>query len=391
MTELPRERLASGAFLALAVATLAFFVSAGIVLPIAPVYAESSLGADALGVGVAIASFSVAALVMRPVVGWSSDRFGRRPLLIGGALLNVAALLVHLAATDLPSFIAARSLLGVGEGFYLVAALASGSDLAPPARRGEALSFLSLSLYLGVAIGPPIGEAVLAAASYGTVWIVAAVVAALAVVLTIVTPETAPARTGPAVRGRLIHPAGLFPGLVILLGLWGMAGYLTYLPLYARSIGLEGAGTPLALYALIVVALRVVGARVPDRFGAARVSGAALALSAVGLVVLGTIPSVAGLIAGTGIFAAGVAFTMPALLALAVSRVPAEERGRVVGTTTVFLDIAFGVAPVALGIVADLAGYAEVFLVSALLAAAGSALLVARRGSVAVPAPAAGG
>jgi MFS family permease len=178
---------------------------------------------------------------------------------------------------------------------------------------------------------------------------------------------------------------------VILLGLWGMAGYLTYLPLYARSIGLEGAGTPLALYALIVVALRVVGARVPDRFGAARVSGAALALSAVGLVVLGTIPSVAGLIAGTGIFAAGVAFTMPALLALAVSRVPAEERGRVVGTTTVFLDIAFGVAPVALGVVADLAGYAEVFLVSALLAAAGSALLVARRGSVAVPAPAAGG
>jgi hypothetical protein len=62
-----------------------------------------------------------------------------------------------------------------------------------------------------------------------------------------------------------------------------------------------------------------------------------------------------------------------------------------VGTTTVFLDIAFGVAPVALGVVADLAGYPEVFLASAVLAAAGSALIVARRASIAVPSPAAGG
>ncbi|HEU0234924.1 MAG TPA: MFS transporter, partial [Candidatus Limnocylindrales bacterium] len=77
-----------------------------------------------------------------------------------------------------------------------------------------------------------------------------------------------------------------------------------------------------------------------------------------------------------------VAFTMPALLALAVSRVPETERGTVVGTATVFLDLAFGVAPVVIGLIARSTGYGPTFLISAALAILASGLLVARRGSL---------
>ncbi len=302
-------------------------------------------------------------------------------------MLTVAAVVFHLAVADLATFIVARLLLGAGEGFFFVAALSAGSDLAPDERRGEAISFLSLSLYLGIAIGPPIGEAMLRAGSFDVVWMTAAGVAVLAAGLTLLIPETSPAVAvpGPRPRAPFLHPAGVFPGLVTLLGLWGMAGFLTFLPLHARDVGLADAGVPLALYALIVVGLRVVGARWPDRFGAARLSGAALALSAAGLAILGLVPTVVGLIAGAAVFAAGVAFTMPALLALAVSRVPETERGTVVGTTTLFVDLAFGVAPVGLGLIADRAGYGPTFLVSALLAAVASGLLLARRGALSQP------
>ena len=37
-------------------------------------FAAGPLGADATGVGIAIGAFSVAALLLRPVVGWASDR-----------------------------------------------------------------------------------------------------------------------------------------------------------------------------------------------------------------------------------------------------------------------------------------------------------------------------
>lgn len=389
-----RPPLISAPFVALAAATLAFFVAGGMVLPIAPRFAKLALGADALGFGVAIGAFSVASLLLRPIVGWSSDRFGRRPLLIGGSIVTSAALALHVPAADLATFTLARALLGAGEGFFFVAALAAASDIAPPTRRGEAISFLTLSLYLGIAIGPPIAEVVFEAGGYLVVWLAAAAIAAVAVGLSLLVPESAPALAGPretrparGPRGPLIHPAGIFPGVVILLGLWGMAGFITFLPLYMPAVGGGGAGGPLALYALIVVALRVVGASWPDRFGAARLSGAALVVSAVGLAILGAVVSPVGLYAGTVVLAIGVAFTMPAVLALAVARVPPGERGSVVGTATVFLDLVFGFAPVALGYVADAAGsgparYAAAFLFSAATAAIAAGLLLARRGAL---------
>ncbi|MFL5770290.1 MAG: MFS transporter [Chloroflexota bacterium] len=385
-TEPPR--LLTLPFLALGVASLAFFTAGGLVLPVAPRFAKFALDADAVGVGVAIGAFSIAALLLRPFVGWSSDRFGRKPLLVAGTLLTIAALALHLAASDIVVFIVARCLLGAGEGFFLVASLAAASDIAPESRRGEAISFFTLTLYVGLAIGPPVAEIVYAAGSYQAVWLAALVVAAAAAILTLLVPESAPSRgaaDGTTSRSRLIHPAGLFPGLVILLGLFGMAGFLTFLPLYTPSVGVQGAAVPLAIYAVIVVILRIVGATWPDRFGAARLSGAAFAMSAAGLATIGLVATPVGLLVGTVVFAIGVAFTMPAILSLAVSRVPPGERGSVVGTTTVFLDVVFGFAPVILGAIADAAGYGATFLVSAVLAALASALLVARRGAIVRP------
>ena len=189
-------------------------------------------------------------------------------------------------------------------------------------------------------------------------------------------------------RGRLYHPAGLFPGFLILLGIWGMAGYLAFVPLYVDEIGMAGASLPLAVYALVVVGLRIVGARLPDRLGAARLSGTALALSSAGLAFMALVQTPAGLLIGTAIFASGVAFTFPALLSLAVSRVGPDERGTVVGTTSLFLDLSFGLAPVALGAVAHANGYPAAFLVGAAASALGCAIVVLRAGSLDRPATA---
>jgi MFS family permease len=383
------HRLVTPTFAALSVATLVFYVASGVVVVIAPVFGAEAIGLSKAAVGVAIAIYSVAALVMRPVVGWTTDRFGRRAALLAGGALTVGGLLAHLVASNVALFVVARCILGAGEAFWLVAALAAAADLAPDGRRGESLSLLSLTLYLGLAVGPWLAEAALAATrSFGVVWLATAAVAAVSLGLAWFVPETAPGRArdatdaaapGPArprPRPRLVHPAGLFPGLVIFLGMSGMAYFLTFLPLYARTIGLDGAGLPLALYGLIVVVLRLAGARLPDRIGAVRLSGSALAGSALGLVIVATLPTLPGLLAGTALFAFGVAFIMPALLSLTVARVPPEERGTVVGTATLFLDLAFGIAPVVLGGLAELGGYAAGFVGAAAVSGLGAVLLV---------------
>jgi MFS family permease len=387
------DRLITGPFAALFVAALAFFTASSLVLPVASRFAEGSLQLDALGVGIGIGAFSVAALLMRPVVGWAADRFGRRPLLLFGGALTVVALVAHLAVGSLPAFIAVRSLLGIAEAFFFVAALAAISDLAPEDRRGEAINLGSLSVYIGLAVGPFIGELVLDGLGFDAAWLTAAGIAVLATGLTLLVPETAPAvvATGSVdqrrstTRVQLIHPAGILPGLLILTGTWGMAGFFAFIPLHADAVGLDGAGPLLALYAVIVIGLRVVFAKLPDQLGAVRLSGSALVATGVGLGLMGLLQGSLGLIVGTAIFAAGIAFMFPALMAVAVARVTPRERGAVVGTTSAFLDLSFGLAPAVLGLIVGDGGYGIAFVLSGAIALLGALALALLRGSMRPP------
>jgi MFS family permease len=387
-------RLLTGTFLALFVAALAFFMAGGVVLPVAARFAEGPLDLDGIGVGVGIGAFSVAALLMRPVVGWAADRFGRRPLLLTGGLLTVVALVAHVAVDSLVGFVAVRALLGVAEALFFVAALAAISDLAPSHRSGEAMNLGSLAVYIGLGLGPVIGETVLGVGGFATAWLVAAGIAAAATVLTLLVTETAPSALAPKgtrarTRVQLIHPAGLLPGFLILTGTWGMAGFFAFIPLHADAVGLDGAGALLAIYAAIVIVLRVVFAKLPDQLGAVRVSGSALTVIGIGLLAMGLVGGPVGLYAGTVVFALGVAFMFPALMAVAVARAAPSERGAVVGTTSVFFDLSFGLGPASLGILAGGGGYGGAFVASGVLALVGAAILVLLREQLRPPATAA--
>lgn len=377
------DRLLRGPFVALFVAALAFFAAGGLVLPVASRFAEGPLGLDGLGIGVGIGAFSVAALVMRPVVGWSADRFGRRPLLLFGGALTVVALVAHVAVDSLPAFIAVRALLGVAEAFYFVAALAAISDLAPVERRGEAFNIGSLAVYVGLGLGPLIGETLLDIGGYDVAWLGAGAIAFVAVGLSVLVPETAPGvlAGGRATRTRtpLIHPAGVLPGLLILSGTWGMAAFFAFIPLHADAVGLDGAGPLLAIYAAIVIGLRIVFAKLPDRLGAVRLSSSALVATGVGLGIMGIVAGEVGLFVGTAVFATGIAFMFPALMAVAVGRVEPGERGAVVGTTSAFMDLSFGLAPATLGLLVTTGGYGPAFVVSGVVALVGAVALVTLR------------
>ena len=158
-----------------------------------------------------------------------------------------------------------------------------------------------------------------------------------------------------------------------------MAGFLAFVPLYARDLGMGGAGMVLGLFSGIVVVIRSVGAKIPDRIGAARATRVALALSATGLAMVGLWQTPAGLVAGAAVLGLGVALFTPALFALAVAGIPPDERGAVMGTTSAFLDLAFGLGPATLGFVAAGVGRSGTFLAGAVVALAGLVVVVSTR------------
>jgi len=366
-------RLFTPAFVALAAADLAYFTAAGILIQITPLFVTGPLGADAVGNGVAIGAFSVTALILRPWSGRLADRRGRRPLFIIGAVLCSAAIAAHVLTADLTVLIGLRLVLGVAEAFFFVAGFAILADLAPPNRAGEALSFNSLALYLGLAFGPLIGEALLVAGGFTLVWIGGAALAGLAAVLALTIPETRTHEPMQSGQSALIHRGVLGPSLGLFTGVAAMAGFLAFVAIYGRDdLAMSASGSVLLVFGLVVVGCRVAFAKLPDRVPPYPLAAVALALIAAGMVVSGTVTTVAGLTAGAAIMAVGVAFVTPAFFTAILARVRPSERGAALGTLSIFLDLAFGGGPVLLGLVADAANIPAAFLAGAVIAAAGA-------------------
>jgi MFS family permease len=84
-------------------------------------------------------------------------------------------------------------------------------------------------------------------------------------------------------------------------------------------------------------------------------------------------------VAGTVVLGIGVALGTPAIMTLALQRAPAGERGAVMGTVSMSIDLALGLGPASFGLVAANADRASGFLAASLVAGAGLALATRNR------------
>ena len=374
-----QESLFTRAFVMLGLAELAYFTGVGVAVYVLPLYVTGPLGSDRAAAGVAFGAFAVSALLLRPLAGRFADVWGRRPLLIGGAVLCAVCTALMAHAGSLAIVVLLRLLLGVAEAAFFVAGFAALADLAPVSRLGEALSYNSLGLYLGLTIGPPLGEVLVEAWGFAVGWYGGAGLAAIAALTAMTIGETRePAiAAGPT---RLIHRKGIPAGLAFLASLVAMGGFLSLATLHAQGVGMGNASVPLLAYGAMVVACRIVFAKVPDRLPSLPLGAAALATIAAGLIVLAIWSEPIGAVSGSLLLAVGVTFSTPAFFSAIFSTAAASERGAAAGTASVFMDLGLGGGPILLGVVAQGYGIPVAFAIAAGVAMAGAlwALRLAR-------------
>jgi MFS family permease len=370
----PAGRLLTPSFILITIATCVYFLSIGMALPVLPRFVEGPLGGNNLAVGIVTGAFGLSAVLMRPFAGRLSDRKGRRPLIVTGAATVAASVAAYRLVDAVGPLVLLRFVNGAGEALFFVGAASVVNDLAPEGRRGEAFSIFSLAVFTGLGAGPVIGEAVLAAGRYGAVWTLAGLGALVTAILGLGLPDTRP--PGDAPPGALIHRAALGPGLLLASSIFGLAGFTAFVPLYALRLGMTGAGLVLATYSGVILVIRSLGARIPDRFGPRPTATVSLAWSAIGLAVIALWATIPGLFVGAVLLAIGQSLAFPALMTLAVEGAPPTERGAVVATFTSFFDLSFGLGSVTLGAVASATGFRGVFLGGALVAAMGFGVMV---------------
>jgi predicted MFS family arabinose efflux permease len=366
-----RERLVTPAFIRLAVADLAYFTSTGIAIYTLPLWVTGPVGSDKSGAGLAFGVFYVAALLLRPVAGRLADTRGRRPLLIAGALISALGMLGTAYADSLVPLVLLRLLLGVAEAAFFVASIATLADLAPPSRMAEATSYNSLGLYLGLAFGPPIAELLVMAAGFSAAWFGAAALSLIAVVVAagIKDVRSRSASTDPPAR--LILWKAVPPALGFFASVVAMGAFFAFGSLQANAVGLTPVSTPLFVYGVVVVAGRLLLARVLDRFPALLLGAIALAIIGAGVMIMALWSTPIGMVLGAAVFGFGVTLSTPAFFSAIFATAQPNERGAASGTASVFLDLAVGGGPILLGLAAQAAGIPFAFGVAAAVALAG--------------------
>ena len=143
------------AFVALTVALGGFLlgfdatVISGVVPFIRDYFGLTGAGGD-LKLGFAVSSLGWGAMVGNAIAGGLSDRFGRRRVLLGTALLFVLSSLLAALSTTFVSFVAARIVGGLAVGGAILIAPLYIAEIAPASKRGSLVSLNQLMIVIGI-------------------------------------------------------------------------------------------------------------------------------------------------------------------------------------------------------------------------------------------------
>ena len=380
MSEAPGARKSTSAGKLAVLMVTAFMDMVGIlmIVPLMPFYAKS-MGAGGFVVGLLVASFSIAQLLMAPVWGRLSDHYGRRPALIVGMAASAIAYVIFAYAGSLWLLFLSRIVQGAGGGTVSVIQ-AYVADALKPKDRAKGLGWLSAATNAGVALGPLIGAFALKWGTPGPGLLAAAlslvnILFAWKFLVEARDPnEASEARSQPRVLGRsrqavlevVTHPnepasrliwiyaiaIGAFQGSTAILALFLAVRF----GVTAKTIGYFFA----YIGVIAVVTRALILGRAVDRFGEARLSRLGLTLLAIGLALLPFMHPLANrvmtyvpLALAVALIPLGTAFTFPCVTSLLSRVVSSRERGLYMGVQQTFGGASRVIFPVVYGYLFD--------------------------------------
>lgn len=338
-----------------------------------PVFLQG-LGADLAHVGIMMGASSIAGILIRPWIGITLDRIGRkRCLLIGGSAFFLCQLL-YLSVDQIGwKIYVIRLFHGFGMGILMATFFTFAADISPRSRQTEGIALFGISGHISGVLAVPLGEYLIEFGGYSTLFKTCAIFSFLSMMISTLTREPkiefaqVPPRLSHFFKAIVQRPNRVPLAATFLFAL-GMTSYMVFLKPYAQSIGLNRVSSFFLAYSLTAMTIRLVGGKWPDRFGWKTILYPALFSFSIGIFLLVFQPSSAGLVLSGALSGIGHGFIFPILSVLLIRRAPETERGIRMTLFTLFFDIGILFGAPFWGLIAEKAGYETLFFFSAVVA-----------------------
>lgn len=339
-------------------------------------YAVSELGATTAQAGLISGLYIVGTLFGRLFIGRFLERFGHRITLFSGLI----GFLLFSGLYFLNFGIGFLLLIRAAHGFMMgIASTVLGTVIAqvlPPSRRGEGIGYYSMSSTLGTAIGPFLGIWLSLRFNYEVIFTLSSVIALSCVVTglflhlpKLVSKNDSTESLPGSWIAKFIEPQVVPIAIVVLIASVCYSGVLSFISFYAQALDLAKAATLFFLmYALAILFSRPFTGPLMDRRGENIVMYPAIIILGVALFLLSQVQSATMLLICAALLGLGFGNIQSVCQAISVKRVPLERMGIATSTFFIFLDGGLGLGPYVLGELLEYITYAQLYLLSSVLA-----------------------
>lgn len=360
-------------FNVLFISVFASMLGIGIIAPLMAIYAES-LNATGLWLGLIFGSFSISRAVLMPYIGRWSDTKEKKDLMLAGLAFYALSSLGYIWAGDVWDLFWVRFIHGAASAATVPIAFAYIGEVTPKGQEGRYMGIFSMSLFLGMGLGPLTGGIINDTLGIDYVFYSMGILSlfALVLILLFLPRGIGQVRQGKPVpfKKMLGDPVirGIF--LVRITGSFGMGAIMVFLPLLAEfEFGVTSSQIGLLLTANILITAFLQGPLGPlaDRYDKVRMIYAGTILTGIPLFLM-PLSSNFNILFFLGIIMGlGGAITMPPSSALTVIAGKTHGMGGVMGLLNTAMSIGMIISPILAGLIMDLLGLEAVFYMSGII------------------------
>lgn len=262
------NKLWTKSFIAAFIGNFLLFFAFYLLVPIFPLYLIDEHAASKSLIGILLASYTIAALLIRPFAGFVLDMVYRKPIYLVAFLLFVVTFVGYPIANSIGLFLFFRVLHGFTFGFVTTAGNSLIVDVTPAERRGEGLGFFGVANTIAMAVGPMTGLYLHDYYSYDVIFYTAIGSGLVGFIFaSMIKAENKSSKTSqPIAWDRFFLFKGFNAGFALLLmGIpYGMI--VTYIALYGREIGIKsGIGLFFSFMAVGLTISRFFSGRLVDQ------------------------------------------------------------------------------------------------------------------------------